>query len=219
MPQQRPSPARSRRTAGGRLPTGTITFLFTDVEGSTQLLQKAGEVYGTLLEEHRRLLRDAFNAHAGREVDTQGDSFFVAFPSPRQAVTAAAEAQQELADHPWPPSLRVRVRMGLHSGEVTEVSGAYVGVAVHRAARIAAAGHGGQIVLSDATAALVRDDLPAGWILHDLGAHRLKDFPAAARLYQLDVPGCRPRFPRSAPQHGPPGCRRRTAASSGGRTT
>ena len=117
-----------------------MAFLFTDVEGSTRLLQQAGEVYGSLLEDHRRLLRAAFEADSGREVDTQGDSFFVAFTSPGQAVAAAAAAQRALADHAWPPPFAVRVRMGLHTGEVTEAHGSYVGVAVHRAARIAAAG-------------------------------------------------------------------------------
>src|SRR3712207_5005986 len=121
------------------LPVGTVTFLFTDIEGSTRLLQQAGEAYRSLLDDHRRLLRAAFAAHAGREVDTQGDSFFVAFPAPGQAVAAAAESQTALAGHAWPHPFQVRVRMGLHTGEVTEADGSYVGVAVHRAARIAAA--------------------------------------------------------------------------------
>ena len=177
------------------LPVGTVTFLFTDIEGSTRLLQQAGEVYGSLLDDHRRLLRAAFDAHAGREVDTQGDSFFVAFAAPGQAVAAAAQAQRALAEHVWPHPFAVRVRMGLHTGEVTEDHGSYVGVAVHRGARIAAAGHGGQILLSDATAALVRDELPAGGVLHDLGEHRLKDFAVPARLYQLDLAGLPTAFP------------------------
>jgi predicted ATPase/class 3 adenylate cyclase len=193
-----PDPTRSAASgpaAATALPVGTVSFLFTDIEGSTRLLQQAGEVYGALLDDHRTLLRAAFAAHAGREVDTQGDSFFVAFPSPRRCVAAAAEAQQALAHHPWPPPFTVRVRMGVHTGEVGVVNGSYVGVAVHRAARIAAAGHGGQILLSDATAALVRDELPAGATLRDLGEQRLKDFPTPARLYQLDLPGLPTTFP------------------------
>ena len=125
------------------LPTGTVTFLFTDIVGSTQLLRQGREGYAAALATHRRLLRAAFAAHDGREVDTQGDSFFVAFPTAGQAVAAAAEAQRSLAAHPWPERLRVRVRMGLHTGEATVVAGDYVGLAVHHAARIAAAAAGG----------------------------------------------------------------------------
>jgi predicted ATPase/class 3 adenylate cyclase len=168
--------------------TATATFLFTDVEGSTQLLRTAGAAYGELLATHRRLLRAAFTAHGGREVDTQGDSFFVAFASPRRAVAAAADGQRSLAGHPWPEHLAVRVRMGMHTGEATLAGESYVGLAVHRSARIAAAGHGGQILLSGVTAALVEDDgLPEGTALRQLGAHRLKDFAHPAAIYQLDV--------------------------------
>src|SRR5919107_4456242 len=110
------------------LPVGTVTFLFTDIEGSTRLLQQAGEVYGALLDDHRRLLRAAFAAHAGREVDTQGDAFFVAFPGPVQAVAAAVDGQRALAAHPWPLSGTVRVRMGLHNGEASAVDGSYLSV-------------------------------------------------------------------------------------------
>jgi predicted ATPase/class 3 adenylate cyclase len=194
MPDPTPI-AASGTAAATELPVGTVSFLFTDIEGSTRLLQQAGEAYGALLDDHRRLLRAAFASHGGREVDTQGDSFFVAFESPWRCVAAAADAQQALARHAWPPPFPVRVRMGVHTGEVRLVNGSYVGVAVHRAARIAAAGHGGQILLSDATAALVRDDLPTGAALHDLGEHRLKDFPTPARLYQLDLPGLPTTFP------------------------
>src|SRR4051812_10896791 len=171
------------------LPTGTVTFLFTDIEGSTHLLRTAGNAYGDLLAQHRTLLRATFAEHSGREVDTQGDAFFVAFPSPTQAVAAAVDGQRALAAHPWPGQSQVRVRMGLHTGEATAVDGSYVSVAVHRAARIAAAAHGGQVLISDATASLVRDELPDGVGLHDLGEHRLKDFDAPARLFQLDVAG------------------------------
>jgi hypothetical protein len=155
------------------LPTGTITFLFTDVEGSTRLLHEHGEAYAALLLEHRRVLREVFARHEGVEVDTEGDAFFVAFPSARKAVAAAGEAQQALDQGP------LRVRMGLHTGEAQVADGTYVGLDVHRAARIAAAGHGGQVLLSAATSALVEIDL------RDLGTHRLKDLSAAERLYQL----------------------------------
>src|SRR3712207_7184697 len=122
------------------LPTGTVTLLFTDIEGSTRLLQAlGGERYAAALTTHQRLLREAFAAHGGREVDTQGDAFFVAFPSARAAVEAGVEAQRALAAHPWPEGGQVRVRMGLHTGEPTNVGERYVGVDVHRAARIGAA--------------------------------------------------------------------------------
>src|SRR6266511_4577506 len=131
------------------LPTGTITFLFTDVEGSTRLLREYGERYGALLAEHRRVLRGVFARCEGVEVDTEGDAFFVAFASARKALAAALEAQQVLDDGP------LRVRMGLHTGEAQVSDEGYVGLDVHRAARIAAAGHGGQVLLSASAAALV----------------------------------------------------------------
>jgi class 3 adenylate cyclase len=177
------------------LPTGTVTFLFTDIVGSTQLLRQGREGYAAALAAHRRLLRAAFAAHDGREVDTQGDSFFVAFPTAGQAVAAAAEAQRSLAAHPWPERLRVRVRMGLHTGEATVVAGDYVGLAVHHAARIAAAAAGGQVLLSAAAAALLGEELPAAVALRDLGEHRLKDFPQPTPLYQLDIAGLPSNFP------------------------
>src|SRR5438552_12385199 len=130
------------------LPTGVVTFLFTDVEGSTKLLRELGDGYADALHEHRRLLREAFTAHEGLEVDTQGDAFFVAFSRASDAVAAAADAQLALADGP------IRVRMGLHTGEPLRADEGYVGFDVHRAARIAAAGHGGQVLLSQATADL-----------------------------------------------------------------
>ncbi len=158
-----------------QLPSGTVTFLFTDIEGSTRLLSELGDRYAGVLVEHRRLLREAFGRHAGVEVDTEGDAFFVAFASARSALAAAREAQEALADG------RVRVRIGLHTGEAQLVEGTYVGMDVHRAARIAAAGHGGQVVLSDSTRALLDSALE----LRDLGEHRLKDLTAPERLWQL----------------------------------
>jgi predicted ATPase/class 3 adenylate cyclase len=155
------------------LPTGTVTFLFTDIEGSTRLLRELGDGYAEVLAEHRRALRDAWRRHEGLEVDTQGDAFFVAFARASDAVAAAADAQLALADGP------VRVRMGLHTGEPLRADEGYVGFDVHRAARIAAAGHGGQVLLSQATADL------AGVDVRDLGLHRLKDLSAPERLFQL----------------------------------
>src|SRR5919199_4248666 len=149
------------------LPSGTVTLLFTDIAGSTQLLRRLGDAYAGVLAAHQRLLREAFAAHGGREVDTQGDAFFVAFPSAVDAVRAAVAAQRALAAHPWPEAGAVRVRMGL---------------AVHRAARVGSAAHGGQVLLSAATQAVLRDQLPPGLRLTDLGEHRLKDFDQPERL-------------------------------------
>jgi len=174
---------------------GPVTLLFTDIEGSTRLLQETGPAYADLLVDHGRLVRAAITAHGGREIDTQGDSFFAAFPSAVEAVAAAARIGRSLAEHPWPGQREVRVRMGLHTGEVSAAGTGFLGLGVHRAARIAAAARGGQVLLSEATAGLVRDGLPAGVALRDLGLHRLKDFPRAVRLYQLDVAGLPADFP------------------------
>jgi len=156
------------------LPAGTVTFLFTDVEGSTRLLNELGDAYADVLEEHRTKIRSAFSGHGGVEVDTQGDAFFVAFPRAQDALEAAAEVRDALAPG------RVRVRIGLHTGEPLLTSEGYVGIDVHRAARIAAVGHGGQILVSQSTR-----DLVGGDGLQDLGAHRLKDLTAPERIYQL----------------------------------
>jgi predicted ATPase len=157
------------------LPTGTVTFLFTDIEGSTRLLDELGEGYQDLLSEHHQLLRGAFERHRGVEVTMQGDGFVVAFASATDAVAAAAEAQRALASGP------VRVRMGIHTGEPALTDEGYVGMDVHRAARIGAAGHGGQVVVSEATRALLDGDFD----LRDLGEHRLKDLAAPVRLFQV----------------------------------
>jgi predicted ATPase/class 3 adenylate cyclase/Tfp pilus assembly protein PilF len=165
-------------------PAGTVSFVFTDIEGSTQLLQQLGPRYADALLAHQRLLRAAFAAHSGYEVDTQGDSFFVAFATAPDALVAAVDAAQALAQHAWPEGTSLRVRMGLHSGAPQLVGTRYIGLDVHRAARIAAAGHGGQILLSEAMAGLVRHDLPGDLTLRDLGAHRLKDLQQAEHIYQ-----------------------------------
>lgn len=183
------------------LPGGTVTFLFTDIEGSTRLLQRLGEGYADVLGQHYALLRAAFTAHNGHEVDTQGDAFFVAFARASDALAAAAEAQRALASANWPEDGAVRVRMGLHTGSPTIAGGHYVGLDVHRAARIAAAGHGGQVLLSQTTRDLAEDALPAGASLRDLGEHRLKDLQRPERMYQLtlsDLPGM-PSLPTDFP--------------------
>ena len=183
---------------------GATTFLFTDIEGSTRLLQDAGPEYGNLLQTHHRLLRASFAAHKGEEGDTQGDSFFVVFSTPSEAIAAAVAAQRALAAHEWPEGRRVRVRMGLHTGDATTVAGTYVGLDVHRAARIAAAAHGGQVLVSGPTAAWARDRLPEGTRLRDLGEHRLKDLDQLERLYQLEIEGLPADFPgpRALPSPG-----------------
>jgi predicted ATPase/class 3 adenylate cyclase len=168
------------------LPTGVVTLLFTDIEGSTRLLQELENVYGDVLAEHHRLLRRTWAAHHGTEVDTEGDGFFVAFASVSAAVTAAAAAQQALADHAWPHGRPVRVRMALHTGEPRVHDSTYWGIDVHYAARLCSAAHGGQVLLSAATRALVPDA-----DVDDLGEHALKDFTAPRTLFHLVVGGIR----------------------------
>lgn len=177
------------------LPTGTVTFLFTDIEGSTSLVQELGDEYGALLAEHCRIVRDAIDSAGGTEISTEGDSFFAVFPSASEAVRATVAAQQGLAAADWPGDASVRVRMGLHTGEGKLGGDSYIGIDVHRAARIAAAGHGGQVLLSTATRSLVEPSLPTGLALRDLGAHRLKDLAAPEHLYQLDIGGLAQDFP------------------------
>jgi predicted ATPase/class 3 adenylate cyclase len=191
-----PVPAASAAISVPVPPTGTVTFLFSDIEGSTKLLQRLGDPhYATVLDDHQRLLRAAFAVHNGYEVDTQGDSFFVAFPTALDALAAAVEASRALARHTWPEGEPVRVRIGLHSGTAQLVGTHYVGLDVHRAARIAAAGHGGQILLSSATAELARQDLSDGITLRDVGAHRLKDLHQAEHVYQAILPELPADFP------------------------
>src|SRR5919204_3464433 len=166
---------------------GTVTFLFTDIEGSTVLLKQLGGGYGDVLAEQQRILRTAFAAHGGHEVDTQGDSFFVAFRTAKDAVAAAVDAQRDLAAQAWPEGVTVKVRMGLHTGEPRVGGDRYVGIGVHRAARIGAAGHGGQVLLSSTTKELAEEDLPPGVRIRDLGERRLKDLDQRQRLYQLVI--------------------------------
>src|SRR5262245_18311821 len=168
-------PPRDHGRVSAMLPTGVVTFLFTDVEGSTKLLHELGDAYADALQEHRRLLREAFDANNGAEVDTQGDAFFVAFGRATDAVAAAADAQLALSNGP------IRVRMGLHAGEPRLTDEGYVGLDVHKGARIAAVGHGGQVLLSQATRALVDAHV------RDLGPHRLKDLTVPDRIFQLEL--------------------------------
>ena len=178
------------------LPTGTITFLFTDIEGSTRLLQQLGEKFADLLSMQQQLLRAACKTHHGSMVSSEGDSFFVAFPSALDAIQAVVQAQQALAAQAWPSGAQVRVRMGLHTGEAQVSSSNYVGLDVHRAARIAAAAHGGQVLLSQTTYDLVESELPEGVTVRDLGEHHLKDLRRAKHLYQLVIAGLLADFPQ-----------------------
>ena len=177
------------------LPTGTITFAFTDIEGSTRLLQQLGDAFPKILEDHHRLLRDSFASEGGVEVMTEGDSFFVVFTSAPAALRAAVAAQRALADHSWGDGIEIKVRMGLHTGEGLKVGDNYGGIDVHRAARISAAGHGGQILISNTTRALVEGAMPGGSTLVDLGDHRLKDIEIPEHLFQVSIAGLQQSFP------------------------
>lgn len=187
------------------VPSGAVTFLFTDIEGSTRLVKQLRDGYGAVLSEHQRLLRSAFAAHRGYEVDTQGDAFFVAFASARDAVLAAVEGQLALAGHAWPDGTELKVRMGLHTGHAIAHDGRYTGLAVHRAARIGGAAHGGQILVSQATQTLLEDeeeeDLRVS--LRDLGDQRLKDLDRPVRLYQVVAEGLPQSFPPVRGDDGP----------------
>ena len=175
------------------LPSGTVTFLFSDIEGSTALLKQLGDgPYAELLAQHRRLVREAFAANDGQEIDTQGDAFFYSFPRARQAVAAAVEVQRAHVSATWPAGVTVRVRIGLHTGEPAVGEEGYTGLDVVRAARIAAVGHGGQILLSETTRALVGTDLPKGVALHSVGAQRLKDIDRPEPLHELTIEGVTP---------------------------
>jgi predicted ATPase/class 3 adenylate cyclase len=177
------------------LPTGTVTFLFTDIEGSTRLLQRLDDAYAGLIERHGQLLTEAITRASGRILGIEGDGVFAVFQDASSAIDATADAQRALAAERWPGDEAVRVRMGLHTGAGTRGGQGYVGLDVHRAARIAAAGHGGQIVLSATTRAAIGDSLPEGLAVRDLGLHRLKDLAEADHLYQLDVADLPTEFP------------------------
>jgi predicted ATPase/class 3 adenylate cyclase len=176
-------------------PAGTVTFLFTDVEESTRLLQAYEQEYPAILVDQRRIVREAVEQYHGQVVDAHGDSVFVVFPRAKDALASAIAAQRALRAHPWPGGQDVRIRMGLHTGEPVSTEGGYVGMDVHRAARICAAGFGGQVILSEATRSLIEDDLPGGATLVDLGEHRLKDLIHPLRLYQVVAAGLLSQFP------------------------
>jgi class 3 adenylate cyclase len=169
-----------------QLPAGTVTFLFTDIEGSTQLMRELGDGYGEVLDDHRRLLREHLGNAGGREIDTQGDAFFFSFTRAREAVAGAIAAQRALAEHEWRDGAEVRVRMGLHTGEPSVGAEGYHGLDVVRAARICSAGHGGQILMSETTRALIGNALPVGAQVVDLGEQHLKDVQDE-RIFQLSL--------------------------------
>jgi predicted ATPase/class 3 adenylate cyclase len=172
------------------LPTETLTFLFTDIEGSTALLQRLGDdAYGKVLRDHHRLIRAGLAAHGGEEISTQGDGFFAVFSAPGDCVASVIETQRALAGHPWPAGEKVRVRMGVHSGKASKTATGLVGLDVHRAARVVGVAHGGQVLLSEKAADLVRDSLPPGASLRDLGHHRLKDLGRPEPIFQLQAEG------------------------------
>ena len=183
------------------LPGGTVTFLFSDVEGSTRLLEQLGDRYGDVHREHRRILREQLADAGGSEVDTQGDAFFFSFERARDAVSGAVAAQRELSTHSWPDGVDVKVRMGLHTGEPTVGEEGYLGMDVVRAARICSAGHGGQILLSETTRALVGNSIPEGTAVRDLGEANLKDIQHE-RIFELslsDKPDAFPPLKTAAP--------------------
>jgi predicted ATPase/class 3 adenylate cyclase len=182
-------------TSPRELPTGTVTFLFTDIQGSTRLLQRLGDGYRSVQDRHAEILRRAIAAGGGHEVRTEGDAFFVAFDSAGGSVRAAVAAQLELAEHPWPAGVDLRVRAGLHTGEGVLGGDDYLGLDVNRAARIAAVAHGGQVLLSASTHTLVEHDLPDGVRLRDVGRHRLKDLAHPEHLYELVIEGLPSDFP------------------------
>lgn len=171
-----------------QLPTGTVTFVFSDIEGSTGLLKRLGDAgYGTLLSVHRRLVRDIFSAHEGQEIDTQGDAFFYSFIRARQAVRACVELQRAHARASWPEEATVLVRLGLHTGEPAVGEEGYTGLDVVRASRIAAVGAGGQILVSDTTRAIIGGDVPDGVRVEDLGERELKDLDRPERIFAVVI--------------------------------
>jgi predicted ATPase/class 3 adenylate cyclase len=182
--------------AGQRaLPTGTVTFLRTDIEGSMRHVRELGTGWDGVNAVHMGIIRRAVDGHGGVIVRTEGDATFAAFPEARAALTAAIQVQRDVGGHAWPAGTDIRIRVGLHSGEAHLAGDDYGGFEVNRAARISAAGHGGQILLSDTTRALVADALPDGVAIRDLGRHALRDVPRPEHLFQLDVPGLRAEFP------------------------
>jgi class 3 adenylate cyclase len=186
------------------LPTGTVTFVFTDIEGSTQLLKQLGERYGEVLSEHRRLIRETLTGANGTEIDAQGDAFFFAFPRARDAVAAAVEVQRKHAARDWPAGGEVRVRIGLHTGEPAVGDEGYLGLDVVRAARICTAGAGGHVLMSETTRALVGSSLPDGVSVFPLGERRLKGLDEPERVYELEIEGLTTAQQEQEPEPSPP---------------
>ena len=183
------------------LPSGTVTFVFSDIERSTVLLKQLGDRYDGVISDHRRLMREHFTEHGGVEIDTQGDAFFFAFSRARDAVIAAVEAQRAHAAHDWPDRVDVRVRMGLHTGEPALGSEGYLGLDVVRAARLCTAGSGGHVLLSETTRALAGASLPEGVSIFPLGERRLKDIDEPERVFELEIDGAQaPEAPVEAAQ-------------------
>ncbi|HKF14728.1 MAG TPA: adenylate/guanylate cyclase domain-containing protein [Gaiellaceae bacterium] len=176
------------------LPGGTVTFLFSDIEGSTRLLEQLGDRYQDVDRDHRRILREQLGAAGGQEIDTQGDAFFFSFPRAKDAVAGAVNAQRALTEHEWPDGVDVKVRMGLHTGEPALGEEGYLGIDVVRAARICSAGHGGQILLSETTRALVGNNVPEGVFIRDLGQAHLKDIQHE-RIFELALANQPNEFP------------------------
>ena len=169
------------------LPAGTVTFVFTDIEDSTELLKRLGDEYPEVLSAHRRIIRGAFSRHDGIEIDTQGDAFFFVFPRAKDAVAAAVEAQRAHTAADWPGGEAVRVRMGLHTGEPAIHEEGYVGLDVVRAARICTVGHGGQTLLSETTRALLSSGLPEGVSLFPLGQRHLRGIDEPERVFEVAI--------------------------------
>jgi class 3 adenylate cyclase len=187
------------------LPSGTVTFVFSDIEGSTGLLKRLGERYEDVIREHRRIVRETFGAHDGVEIDSQGDSFFWAFSRARDAVAAAVDAQRAHSELEWAGDEAVRVRMGLHTGEPAVGTEGYLGVDVVRAARLAATGRGGSVLLSETTRALLGSSLPDGVSIHALGERKLKDLDEPERIYELAIEGVEQPEEPLVPAAAPPG--------------
>jgi class 3 adenylate cyclase/predicted Ser/Thr protein kinase len=190
-----PAEAGRRAASLHHLPRGTVTLLLTDIEGSTHLLQQMGDRYTDVLAECRHLLRAAVRTYHGQEVNAQGDSFFVVFAYAADAVEAAIAVQRAFSSHPWPEGVKVRMRIGLHTGEPRLSAEGYVGLDVHRTADIMSAGHGGQVLLSQTTCDLVEYALPEGVSLRDLGVYHLKDLQHPSHLFQLVIVGLPADFP------------------------
>ena len=178
------------------LPTGNVTFLMTDIEGSTPLLRELGDAYPGLLRDVRGVIRNASRRCGGRQVDVHGDELLVVFPKPGAAIEAAIDIQRRMSERAWPGVRRVRVRSGVHSGRPTLTDSGYVGISVHTVARVCFVGHGGQIVVSRATKSALAGSLPLGARLRSLGRHRLAGLPSPELLYQVEANGLDARFPR-----------------------